>query len=72
MKDLKSMEWEKMDKENIFEKMTWSRRRFVKVAGSAVPTMLCALFGCRAKESGKKKIKVAVVMTTFFIVLMRM
>ena len=60
------LKWDKMDKGNIFEEMTWSRRRFVKVAGSAVPVMISALSGCRAKESGKKKIKVAVVMTAFF------
>ncbi len=43
-----------------------SRRRFVWMAGASLPVVMGGLLGCGAKEGGRKKIKVAVVMTTFF------
>ncbi len=44
----------------------FSRRCFMWMAGVSLPVMMSGLSGCKAKEVGKKKIKVAVVMTTFF------
>ena len=43
-----------------------SRRQFAQIVGASLPIMMGGLPSCRAKEGGKKKIKVAVVMTTFF------
>lgn len=42
------------------------RRRFVKGLGASLPGMLGGLAGLRAQGEGKKRIKVAVVMTVFF------
>jgi len=53
-------------KSELRQEIRWPRRQFVKVAVASLPGMVSGLSGLRAEESGKKKIKVAVVMTVFF------
>ncbi|MFK5924590.1 MAG: hypothetical protein QM496_20635, partial [Verrucomicrobiota bacterium] len=42
------------------------RRRFVQMAAASLPLVVGGFGACQAKGNGEKKIKVAVVMTTFF------